>query len=73
MRPIDCASCGKGIRFHSLSREYEKRTRTPFYLYAGTILVGLLIAAGFVLSAIGAHERDGYIKSPQVGDVYLVV
>jgi hypothetical protein len=31
-----------------------------------------LIAAGIVLSAFGAHQRDQYIDHPQVGDVYLV-
>jgi len=36
------------------------------------ILVGLLIATGFALSAYGAHQRDRYIDHPQVGDVYLV-
>ena len=67
-----CASCGQGVRIDSLSREYEQKTRAPYYLYSGTILVCLLIAAGIVLSMVGAHQRDGYIKYPQVGDVYLV-
>ena len=67
-----CASCGQPVRIDSVSREYEKRTKTPFYLYSGMILVGLLIAAGFVLNASGAHQRDQYIDHPQVGDVYLV-
>ena len=67
-----CASCGHGVRLDSLSREYEKKTRAPFYLYSGTILIGLLIAAGIVVSMVGAHQRDGYIKNPHVGDVYLV-
>src|SRR5450755_901779 len=52
-----CASCGQVVRIDSVSREYEKRTKTPFYLYSGMILVGLLIAAGFALSAYGAHQR----------------
>jgi len=69
---IYCASCGQVVRIDSLSREYEKRTKTPFYLYSGTILVGFLIVAGIVLSAFGAYQRDKYINNPQVGDVYLV-
>jgi hypothetical protein len=67
-----CSSCGQPVRIDSVSREYEKRTKTPLYLYSGTILVGLLIAAGFLLSAFGAHEREQYIDHPQVGDVYVV-
>src|SRR5882757_5515391 len=53
---IYCASCGQVVRIDSLSREYEKRTKTPFYLYCGTILVGFLIVAGIVLSAFGAYQ-----------------
>ncbi len=67
-----CASCGQPTRIGSVSREYENRTKTPFYLYAGMILLGLLVAAGFVVSAYGSHQRDQYIAHPQAGDVYLV-
>ncbi len=67
-----CASCGEVVRIDSLSREYEKRTKAPLYLYSGTILIGLLIAAGIFLSAFGARQRDIYIDHPQVGDVYVI-
>jgi hypothetical protein len=67
-----CATCGQPVRIDSLSRQYEKQTRAPFYLYSGTILVGLLIAAGFILSAFSEHQRTGYIDHPKVGDVYFV-
>lgn len=67
-----CASCGQPVRNGSVSREYEKQTKAPFYLYSGMILVGLLIAGGIALSAFGAYKRDHYIDHPQVGDVYLI-
>lgn len=67
-----CASCLQPVRIDSVGREYENRTKTPFYLYSGMILVGLLVASGFVVSAFGAHQRDQYIDHPQVNDVYLV-
>ena len=67
-----CASCGQPVRIDSLSRQYEKKTRAPFYLYSGIILIGLLVAAGLAVSAFGSYQRTGYIDHPQVGDVYLV-
>ena len=69
---IYCASCGQPVRIGSVSQEYEKRTKTPFYLYSGTILVGLFVVAGFALSAFSAYQRHQYIDHPQVGDVYIV-
>ncbi len=67
-----CATCGQPVRIDSLSRQYEKKTRAPFYLYSGIILIGLLVAAGVAVSAFGAYQRTGYIDHPKVGDVYLV-
>ena len=69
---IYCASCGQGMRSDSLSREYEKRTKTPFYFYSGTIVIGLVIAGLIVGSAFGSLKRGTYIDHPQVGDVYLI-
>ena len=47
-----CSSCGQPFRNDTMNREYEKKTRTPFYLYTLTILIGLLIAAGFAVNII---------------------
>lgn len=67
-----CASCGQPVRIDSVGLEYEKRTKVPFYLYAGTIFIGLLLATGIILSVFGSYQRDQYIDHPQIGDVYLV-
>ena len=69
---IKCNSCGAPIRSDSLSKEYESKTRIPFYLYTGVILVGLFIMSLFVVSAWGQHERTQFVSNPQVGDVYLI-
>lgn len=69
---IQCNSCGKLIRWDSLAKEYESKTRLPFYLYTGIILIGVAILGGFGISLWGSHERAGYITQPQPGDVYLV-
>jgi hypothetical protein len=41
-----CNSCGQPFRNDSMHREYEQKTRTPFYLYTLTILIGLLVVVG---------------------------
>ena len=40
---IFCNSCGDRIRSNSLSKEYESKTKVPFYLYSGAIVVGLVL------------------------------
>ncbi|MFT3702545.1 MAG: hypothetical protein QM802_09255 [Agriterribacter sp.] len=60
------------MRISSIEQEYEKRTRGPFYLYAGVLLF-----AAFILIAIGSNfsNRKEYAKlvdSPMTGDVYRI-
>ena len=69
---IQCNKCGLLIRSDALSKEYETKTRAPFYLYSGVIAVSL-----FVLSMVGVSiwrqlANKKYIDHPAVGDVYLV-
>jgi hypothetical protein len=65
-------SCGTQFRSDSLNKSYEEKTSVPFYLYAGTILVALLILAGFSLSFLTQYERSNFVSNPKVGDVYLI-
>jgi hypothetical protein len=69
---ISCNSCGCLIRFDSLSKEYESKTKIPFYLYSGVLLVALFVLSMFGVSVWGQHERSTYISNPKVGDVYLI-
>ena len=69
---IYCHSCSQFMRSDSLTREYEAKTRTPFYLYAGLILIGL-VGVGFAGALLwGTFLRSNYISHPQPGDVYLI-
>jgi len=69
---IKCNNCGAPIRSDSLSKEYESKTRIPFYLYTGVILIVLLVAAGGAAGAWNHYERTQFVSNPQVGDVYLI-
>ena len=69
---IHCNSCGSRVLSGSLSKEYESKTKIPFYLYCGLILVALFVLSMFAVSAWGQHERSTYISNPKVGDVYLI-
>ena len=69
---IYCNGCGILIRSDSLSKEYESKTKAPFYLYSGLILAGLFVMSMFVVSMWGQHERSMYISNPKVGDIYFI-
>jgi hypothetical protein len=38
-----CNKCSQPFRNDTMNREYEAKTKAPFYLYAMTIIVALLI------------------------------
>jgi hypothetical protein len=69
---IYCSICGSRIRSDSLSKEYESKTRAPFYLYSGLLLAGLVVLTLLAASGWGTYERSRYITDPSVGDVYLM-
>jgi hypothetical protein len=60
------------MRSDALAKEYESKTRAPFYLYTGLLLAGLLILGAVSLSLWGSHARSSYISHPQPGDVYVI-
>jgi len=52
-----CAGCGLPFRNDSMNRVYEKKTKTPFYLYSFTLFVALLVIAGFAISIISNRGK----------------
>ena len=69
---IYCKSCGNRIRSYSLSKEYESKSRAPFYLYSGLLLVGLVVLSLLAAMGWGTYKRSRYISAPKEGDVYLM-
>ena len=69
---IHCNSCGQPMRLDTMRNHYESISRTPFYLYAGPILV-----AGLILILVNANlntqkEKAKFVENPKVGDVYRI-
>jgi hypothetical protein len=69
---IRCNQCTEPIRTEALKKEFEKNTKTPFYMYSLAILVAGVIAFFIILSLVTTLQTKSYIANPQAGDVYLV-
>lgn len=67
---IRCNTCGDMVGDRMLEKEYEKRTRAPFYYYSGLILVGILILSMVMLSINGSRQKKAFVNDPHTGDVY---
>jgi len=69
---IRCNKCGEPYRSDSLQKQYELRTRNPFWLYSWIILVGLLVLGAVVAVQVNDRLNHSYVSSPRPGDVYAV-
>lgn len=69
---IHCSQCTAPYRSDSLQLQYEGMARTPIYLYAGTIMISLLILTSIALLFVNKNAEARYIKNPVAGDVYLL-
>jgi hypothetical protein len=67
-----CHDCGQQFRMDSLQTQYEKNTKTPFYLYTGPILIGLLILLLVNESIKSGKKNKEFVQNPKTGDVYLI-
>lgn len=69
---IRCAQCGAITGKTDIKNELEKKARTPFYLYTGTIIMSALIGCIIIASLISSSTQLKYIDKPEVNDVYLL-
>lgn len=69
---IVCNNCGEPYRSDSVQKEYEKSTKTPIYLYAGLILIAILVALLVNANIKTQKEKAKFVENPKVGDVYLI-
>lgn len=69
---IKCNSCGNAFRLEPIEENYAAKTRTPFYFYSGLILIGLFILFMIKVNLDTQEEKKLFVKSPKIGDVYLV-
>jgi len=69
---IRCNNCGEPKYIEPLQKQYEKSTRTPFYMYTWLILIGGLILFGLVANFSAQKENAQLVADPHIGDVYAV-
>lgn len=69
---IRCKQCGEPLRMDSLQKQYEKSTRTPFYLYSFLFLIAALIISLIISNSATQKEKALFVGDPKVGDVYLI-
>ena len=69
---IRCNKCDEPYRSDSLQKQYENRTRTPFWLYTGVLVVGLAVLGGVGAGLLNGYLNGRYVANPQPGDVYEV-
>jgi hypothetical protein len=68
---MQCKHCGEPVRSMAIEKQYEQ-VRAPFYLYSGFILFIGMIVGAFITSTTIEQEKEQFIASPKVGDVYIV-
>jgi len=69
---IRCNDCGEPVQKIDMMQQFEKATKTPFYLFSGLILVAVVIVMLTVLHFHDQDERAAFVEHPQVGDIYQV-
>ena len=69
---IRCNKCGEPYRSDSLQKQYELRTRNPFWLYSWILLAGLLVVGAVAAVKVNDRLNRSYVSNPQPGDVYAV-
>lgn len=69
---IYCYHCSSFTRIDSLQNEYEQKTKVPFYLYSGLILIGLLIVGIVIANGNTQKEKRAFVLAPRSGDVYTI-
>jgi hypothetical protein len=70
---IRCNNCGEPLLTRSVLEEYENKTRTPFYLFSGLILIAAIIAVVLLADMSTQKEKAKMVANPKVGDVYTII
>ena len=69
---IYCNNCGEPFRIETIQKQYESITRTPIYLYTGTILIASLILLTVNANIRTQKEKAKFVENPKIGDVYRI-
>lgn len=69
---IVCNNCGEPYRIDIVQKEYERRTKSPVYLYSGLILLLSLVVLIVNENIKTQKEKEKFVENPKVGDIYLI-
>lgn len=69
---IRCAKCDEPFRVEAVAKKYAKETKSPFYLYAGPLLIVLTILTIFSAFLLDRYQTSDYVAHPKKGDIYLL-
>lgn len=69
---IFCYKCGHFIRNEPIEKKYGQSTKTPFYLYAGLMLVCALVLFIIAANLSTQKEKQRFVENPKAGDVYTI-
>ncbi len=69
---VRCKNCGDDTRSENIFRKYEKRVRTPFYLFSALILAACIGVCWMYWSNENKKNSAEYVADPKVGDVYTI-
>jgi hypothetical protein len=69
---VHCRNCGDDTRLESIVKKYERKARTPFYMYSALILAVSLAAFWFYWNKNTQTQKMEAVARPAVGDVYTL-
>ena len=69
---VRCANCGDDTRSENILRKYEKRAKTPFYLFSALILAAGIGVYWIYWNNNNQKNRAEYVANPKVGDVFTI-
>ena len=70
---IRCNNCGEPVLTRVILEEYEGKTKTPFYLFSGIIVIAAVILLVVVNDMNEKKEKAILLAHPRAGDVYTIV
>jgi hypothetical protein len=69
---VRCLNCGDETRSENIVKKYEKRAKTPVYLFSALILAAGIGAYWMYWNSNNQKNRAEYVANPKVGDVYTI-
>lgn len=69
---VRCTNCGDDTRSENLIEKYEKRAKTPVYLFSALILAAVIGGYWIYWNSNNQKNRAEYVANPKVGDVYTI-